>query len=159
MRIMTIAAALMALAAGTVLAAVQTPPGPRSRDLVEAAFKAWSGGTGSPFDLLADDASWTIVGRSAAAGTYTSKEAFLRDVIRPFNARMREPLKPTIRRIYEDGDTVIVFFDAVGKAKDGKPYVNTYAWFLQMRSGRIVQATAFFDSIVFDDLWTRVAAP
>ena len=43
-----------------------------------------------------------------------------------------------------------------GTAKDGKPYVNTYAWFLDMRDGKIVKASAFFDSIAFNDLWTRV---
>jgi ketosteroid isomerase-like protein len=39
---------------------------------------------------------------------------------------------------------------------DGKPYVNTYAWFLDMQAGDIVEASAFFDSIEFNDLWSRV---
>jgi uncharacterized protein len=128
----------------------------RNKAIVEASFRAWSSGTGSPFDLLADDATWTIVGRSVAAKTYESREAFMRDVIRPFNARMRAPLKPVIRHIYTDGDTVIVFFDAKGTAHDGKPYVNTYAWFLDMRDGKVIAASAFFDSIEFDELWARV---
>jgi uncharacterized protein len=130
----------------------------RNKALVEAGFKAWGAGTGSPYDLLADDATWTIVGRSAASKTYHGREAFMRDVIRPFNARMREPLKPSIRRTYADGDTVIVFFDAQGTARDGKPYVNTYAWFLELRDGKVVAASAFFDSLEFNELWARVAA-
>jgi ketosteroid isomerase-like protein len=129
----------------------------RNKELVEAGFKAWSAGTGSPYDLLADDATWTIVGRSAASKTYKGREAFMRDVIRPFNARMRDPLKPSIRRIYADGDTVIVFFDARGTARDGKPYVNTYAWFLELRDGKVIGASAFFDSLEFNELWARVA--
>ena len=40
---------------------------------------------------------------------------------------------------------------------DGKPYVNTYAWFLRMQDGWIVEAHAFFDSLAFDDFWRRVA--
>jgi uncharacterized protein len=128
----------------------------RNKAIVEASFKAWSDGTGSPFELLTDDATWTIVGRSAAAGTYKGREAFLRDVIRPFNARMREPLKPTIRRIVADGAMVVVFFDAKGLARDGVAYVNTYAWFMELRDGRVIDASAFFDSIAFDELWTRV---
>lgn len=129
----------------------------RNKSLVETSFKAWSNGTGSPYDLLADNATWTIVGRSAASKVYGSKEAFMRDVIRPFNARMRDPLKPSIRRIYADGDTVIVFFDARGTARDGKPYVNTYAWFLELKDGKVIAASAFFDSLEFNDLWTRVS--
>jgi hypothetical protein len=51
---------------------------------------------------------------------------------------------------------VIAHFDASGTARDGKPYVNSYAWILRMADGQIVEAYAFFDSKVFDDLWTRV---
>jgi uncharacterized protein len=128
----------------------------RNKSVVEASFKAWSDGTGSPFDLLAEDASWTIVGHSVASKTYEGKEAFMRDVIRPFNARMRDPLKPVIRRIYADGESVIIFFDAHGTARDGEPYANTYAWFFDMRDGRVVKAVAFFDSVEFNEFWTRV---
>lgn len=79
------------------------------------------------------------------------------EVIRPFNARMTVPLKPAIRRIYADGDTVVIFFDARATARDGQPYTNTYAWFLEMRAGKIIKASAFFDAIEFNDLWSRIA--
>lgn len=128
----------------------------RNRAAIAAALQAWADGTGSPYELLAPDARWTITGNSLGARTYESKEAFLRDVIRPFNARMGERLIPTVHRIYADGDTVIAHFDARGTARDGKPYVNSYAWILRMRGGQIVEAHAFFDAIAFDDLWTRV---
>jgi uncharacterized protein len=143
---------------------MSTPPSEtesRNRAAVEASFVAWRDGTGSPFDLLAADAQWTIVGRSDASGTYAGRAAFLDQVIGPFNARMRQGLRPTIRSLYADGDTVIVFFDASGIALDGEVYANTYAWFLEMRDGQVVRAHAFFDSVVFNDLWRRVspAAP
>lgn len=124
--------------------------------LIQQAFNAWAAGTGGPYDLLADDATWTITGNSLASKTYKNREAFMSEVIRPFNARMSERLKPKITRIYEDKGTVIVLFDANGTAKDGKPYSNTYAWFLDMREGKIVKSTAFFDSVAFNELWRRV---
>lgn len=127
-----------------------------NKALIQQAFDAWASGTGSPYDLLADDATWTIVGNSAASKTYGSREAFITEVIRPFNGRMSVGLKPTIRNMYAEGDTVIVFFDASGTARDGKPYVNTYAWFLDMRDGKVTNASAFFDSVVFNDFWSRV---
>jgi uncharacterized protein len=133
-----------------------TPEQVRNRDLIAHSFDAWRAGTGGPYDLLAEDAHWTITGNSLAARTYPSREAFLSEVIRPFNARMSKPLSPTIRRLYAEGDTVIAFFDASGLARDGKPYVNTYAWFLRMQDGLIVEAHAFFDSLAFDDFWRRV---
>ncbi|MGR9249127.1 nuclear transport factor 2 family protein [Rhizobium leguminosarum] len=153
-----IAAAILALVGLEARAAPQTltETERRNKTTVEAGFEAWAAGTGSPYDLLADDARWTIEGYSLASKTYPSREAFLREVIRPFNARMKAPLKPAIRNVYADGDTVIVFFDARGIARDGEPYANTYAWFLDMRDGRIVRASAFFDSVVFNAFWTRV---
>lgn len=81
----------------------------------------------------------------------------MKDVIRPFNARMTKPLVPTLHNLYADGDTVIALFDAGAIAKDGKPYRNTYAWFMKMRNGKMIEVTAFYDSLAFDDLWKRVS--
>ena len=128
----------------------------QNKAIVQASFEAWKAGTGSPYDLLSDDATWTIVGRSLASKTYGNREEFMSEVIRPFNARMSVGLKPTIRNLYADGDTVIVFFDTKGTARDGKPYANTYAWFLELRSGKVVKASAFFDSVEFNDFWQRI---
>jgi ketosteroid isomerase-like protein len=128
----------------------------RNKAAVRDRFDAWASGKGSPFELLAEDATWTITGRSAASRTYVGREAFLRDVIRPFNARMQAPLKPVVHDIFADGDTVVIFFDASAVTRDGKPYANTYTWYLDMRDGKVVKATAMFDSIEFNDLWSRV---
>ena len=141
---------------GNVMAQSKSESETRNRTLVQAGFDAWKAGTGSPFELLAEDASWTIVGNSDAASAYPNREAFLAQVIRPFNARMKEGIKPSVRGLYADGDAVIIFFDAAGMARDDKPYTNTYAWFFEMRDGKVVKASAFFDSLAFNDLWRRV---
>jgi ketosteroid isomerase-like protein len=57
---------------------------------------------------------------------------------------------------FADGATVIVVWDGRGIAHDGPPYENSYAWFMEMRDGTVVDATAFFDSIALHELWTRV---
>lgn len=113
---------------------------------------------GGPLPLLAPDATWTITGNSLAAKTYQSRDEFLNTVIKPFNARLTRPLVSTIRSLHSDGDTVIALFDGDATALDGKPYRNTYAWFMEMEDGKIVKATAFFDSIAFDDFWKRMQA-
>ncbi len=154
--ILAIAFAALASMAGIEARAGTTDAASGNKAIIQRAFAAWAAGTGGPYDLLADDAIWTITGNSLAARTYPSRESFMAEVIRPFNARMSGGLKPTIRNMYEEGDTVVIFFDAAGIARDGKPYTNTYAWFLGMREGRITNASAFFDSISFNDLWTRV---
>ncbi|TFV56118.1 nuclear transport factor 2 family protein [Mycobacterium sp. PS03-16] len=148
---------ILALPATTAHATTHDDLEARNLATVQRGFQAWTDGTGSPYDVLADDATWEITGNSLAARTYTGKEDFLANVIRPFNARMSQRLTPTVRDMYADGDTVVAVFDAEGTATDGVPYRNTYSWILQLADDRIVRATAFFDSIAFDDLWRRVA--
>jgi ketosteroid isomerase-like protein len=143
--------AILALASG---AEAQTAEA--NKAAVEAGFEAWKAGTGSPFDLLADEASWTIEGNSVASKRYPTKETFLAEVIRPFNARMSVGIKPTVRSVTAEADRVVILFDAAGTARDGKPYANTYAWFFRMAKSRVVEADAFFDAIAFNDLWARV---
>jgi ketosteroid isomerase-like protein len=155
LRGLTLAATVSTLSAiGGVAAADEVS----NKATVQKAFDAWAAGTGSPYDLLAHNLTWTITGNSAASRSYGSRDAFINEVIKPFNARMSVGLKPTIRNMYADGNTVIVFFDAAGTAKNGQLYKNTYAWFLDLDGGKIVKASAFFDSIAFDRLWALPAA-
>jgi hypothetical protein len=123
---------------------------------IARAFEEWAAGRGGPYALLADDATWTIVGNSPASRRYDSRQEFLDLVIGPFNARMASPLVPTVRALYAEGDWVIALFDASGTARDGKPYKNTYTWYLRLRDGQIVEAIAFFDTIEFTDFWERI---
>jgi ketosteroid isomerase-like protein len=127
-----------------------------NKEAVHAGFDRWRSGTGSPFDLLAPEAVWTIVGSSPLSKTY-SREEFLDQVIGPFNARMATPLVPTVHGIYADGDMVIILFEASATTKDNRPYHNTYTWYFQMKEGKVVKAIAFFDTREFDEFWARVA--
>lgn len=127
-----------------------------NKDRIRVAFEAWAAGTGGPFALLADDASWTIVGNSPVSRTYTSRQEFLDVVIDPFNARMSAPLRPTVRALYAEDDWIIVLFDATATARDGVPYANTYTWYMRVQGDAIVEVIAFFDTIEFTDLWNRV---
>lgn len=68
----------------------------RNKALVRASFERWVHGSGSPFELLLPDAEWTIVGSSPLSKTYHGTQAFLDEVIHPFNARMRTPLVPAV---------------------------------------------------------------
>ncbi|HEY1368522.1 MAG TPA: nuclear transport factor 2 family protein [Gaiellaceae bacterium] len=131
-----------------------------NREAIRAAFEAWQDGSAHVSDLFADDMVWRIEGRSAASREYASKRQFVDDVLAPFAARFSagEPFRPVrIRSITADGDTVVVLWDGHGVANDGQPYDNTYAWIMRLRDGLVVDGTALYDSIAFDDLWSRVA--
>lgn len=127
-----------------------------NKELVQASFDRWRAGTGGPFELLATNATWTIAGNSLVAKKYGTRDEFMDTVIEPFNARLSKPLVPKMRRLYSDGDTIIALFDGEAVALDGRPYRNTYAWFMEMREGKIVNVTAFFDALEFNEFWKRV---
>lgn len=131
-----------------------------NREIVADAFAAWSRGEGHVSSIFADEMTWEIVGRSRASGTYGSAREFSDQVLHPFGARFRPdaPFRPvTIRGIYADGDTVIVLWDGEGTTTAGTTYRNTYAWFMTLRGGKVIDGTAFYDSITFDELWDDVS--
>ena len=130
-----------------------------NREIIRQAFEAWRQGTSPITDVFAPGMVWRIEGHSAAAREYRGTQQFVDEVLAPFGARFAggEPFRPvTIRGVYADGDTVVVIWDGRGVANDGRPYENSYAWIMKLDNGKVVDGTAFFDSISFDDLWSRV---
>jgi uncharacterized protein len=130
-----------------------------NREIIRAAFEAWREGTAPIADVFAPEMVWRIEGHSLASREYRDKQQFVDEVLAPFGARFSaaQPFRPsTIRSVHADGDTVIVVWDGRGVANDGVPYENSYAWIMRMRDGKVVDGTAFYDSISFNDLWTRV---
>ena len=130
-----------------------------NRAIVRRAFERWRDGEAPIYELFAPDMTWRIEGRSLAAGDYADRQDFLDRVLAPFGARFTEgerfrPIR--IHAILADGDTVVVRWDGLGTANDGIAYENSYAWFMTLRDGLVVDAVAYFDSIAFDELWRRV---
>jgi ketosteroid isomerase-like protein len=131
-----------------------------NRETIRGAFQAWQDGTAPITDVFAPEMVWRIEGHSVASREYPDRQAFIDEVLAPFGARFAggERFRPvTIRSIHADADTVIVVWDGWGVANDGRPYENTYAWIMRLEDGRVVDGTAFYDSISFNDLWARVA--
>jgi ketosteroid isomerase-like protein len=131
-----------------------------NRETVRAAFTAWQDGSASITDLFAPQMVWRIEGHSVASREYPDRQAFVDKVLTPFGARFAngERFRPVIiRAIVADGDTVVVVWDGRGVANDGRPYANSYAWIMRLAAGLVVDGTAFYDSISFNDLWSRVA--
>ncbi|MBA2949656.1 nuclear transport factor 2 family protein [Streptomyces himalayensis] len=133
-----------------------------NRQIVADAFAAWAAGTGYIADIFAPDMRWEIVGRSAASKTYDSAKQFAEEVLQPFGARFSAdaPFRPVnIRAVYadEEQDTVTVVWDGEGTTIAGTRYRNTYAWFMTLEDGKVVDGTAFYDSIAFNELWQTVS--
>lgn len=120
-----------------------------NKGAVEASFQQWQDGKGSPFSLLSKDMRWTIAGSNRFAGTY-ERGPFIKDIVEPFSQRLKEPLKPTRWEVYEDGNIVIIHFDAEAPLINGGQYRNSYAWFFTFRNGEVSEVTAFLDMPAFE---------
>ena len=134
---------------------------PANREIVTGAFAAWMNGTGDVGSIFADDMTWEIAGRSAASKKYPSTRQLLDEVLQPFGARFSaaDPFRPvTIRAVYDDEEqgTVIVVWDGRGTTTAGTVYENSYVWILSLSDGKVVDGTAFYDSIAFNELWDTV---
>jgi ketosteroid isomerase-like protein len=130
-----------------------------NRELMTTTFEAWRDGA-EPFpDTWATDMVWRLEGHSIASREYASKHEYVEEFVKPFGARFLPSQRfraTNIRSVHADGDTVIVLWDARGIAIDGKPYENTYAFFMQMRDRKVVELTALTDSISLNELLERV---
>jgi uncharacterized protein len=131
---------------------------PSNRQIVADAFNAWMNGAGYVASIFADDMTWEITGRSAASGKYANAREFEDKVLAPFGARFGadDPFRPiAIRAVYDDGEqgTVVVVWEGRGTTTAGTTYDNTYAWIMTLRDGKVVDGTAFYDSIAFNELW------
>jgi uncharacterized protein len=133
-----------------------------NRQIVADAFAAWMNGSGYVTSIFAEDMTWEIVGHSAASAKYPDTKTFVDEVLHPFGARFThdQPFRPvTIRGIYSDDSqsTVVVIWDGRGVTTAGTVYENTYAWIMKLSGGKVVDGTAFYDSISFNELWAKVA--
>ena len=45
--------------------------------------------------------------------------------------------------------------DGHAVACDGRPYDNTYSWFLRVADGRVREAVAFYDGATLEDVFDR----
>ncbi|MBB4859351.1 ketosteroid isomerase-like protein [Novosphingobium chloroacetimidivorans] len=154
----TIVAMAVLLAAVPPAAAAAAPqarlaassPEAGNRAFIREAFERWAAGDADFFDLLVDDVTWHIAGFDpVVARTYHGRQALLDGAVRPLAARLTGTLRPTVRRIWADGDDVIVHWDGEAAVYDGTRYRNTYLWILTVKDRRIVAVTAFLDNAAF----------
>lgn len=114
--------------------------------LIQKAFDDWRAGQGGIFQLLADDAVWVVAGNSPVSGTYRTREAFMKDAVKPITDKLATPIVPTVRQIVAQGQHVVALWDGQATAKDGSRYENSYSWHMQLENGRITRVTAFLDT-------------
>ena len=131
-----------------------------NNQMVTAAFDRWAaGGSGFFTEMLSPDVVWTIEGSGLSAGTYRGRDDFNARAVRPFVSRLRTPVRPVSKRIWAEGDHVIINWVGEAIARDGKPYRNHYVWIFRMQGDKAVEVNAFLDLAPYEDVIRRIPAP
>jgi hypothetical protein len=89
---------MTAITTGPMMARTQSEES-KNEEIIHQGFAKWANGTGSFFDLLADDVEWTIIGSSPISKTYTSRKQFLEQAIAPINERLSVKIVPRVQGI------------------------------------------------------------
>jgi ketosteroid isomerase-like protein len=129
---------------------------PASGQVVRRSFEDWKNGTASFESIFAPDVKWEVVGGSSDSAMYLTAQEFADEVLTPFVQRFKsdKPFRPVrIRRIYVDGETVIVIWDGAGSTIADEAYERTYAWLMVIENGQVVSGTAYFDGPSFGEFW------
>lgn len=126
-----------------------------NKRIVDAAFARWEAGGSHLFEeLLAPDVVWTIHGSGPSAGTLHGRDTLIEQAVRPLTERLSSPLRPVQRRLWGDGEHVIVQWEGAADLADGSRYV----WILRMQGGKAVEVDAFLDLPAYDAVLQRPSA-
>jgi len=96
------------------------------------------------FANMSDQVSWLIPGNLPVSGLKKGKGALL-DFARSAAKLFPNGLTTEIRRVYGDGDAVIVELSNTGKLANGRDYANEYFVF-EIEGGKIRRVREYVDT-------------
>lgn len=67
---------------------------------------------------------------------------------------MLSPLRPILIDVFQDGDTVIILFEAQATMINGDIYRNSYAWFFTMEGNEVKKVRVVLDLDASNKLMT-----
>jgi ketosteroid isomerase-like protein len=114
--------------------------------LLEAIFAALATGDSRPFvAAMADDVTWTVMGRTPWSKTYEGKAAVL-GLLRELGSRLADRYRATASLILADGDHVVVTARGQATTRSGAPYDNDYCFIYRLERGAIREVTEYLDT-------------
>ncbi|MFI6309818.1 nuclear transport factor 2 family protein [Nocardia fusca] len=115
------------------------------------------------FEMFADDADWTVMGKSTIAKPgAVSKDVFIEQMLtsggslhpeRREQSVFPDGLQQTIHTVIGEGDHVVLEAESYSVAKNGNTYNNTYSVHFFFRNGKIQTVREYSDT---HHAWTAV---
>jgi len=124
-----------------------------NKELVTKTWDAFAkGDIKTAFANMSDEISWLIPGNLPnLSGLRKGKPAIL-DFARAAGKIFTGGLKSEIKRVYGDGDTVIVEMTNRGKLFNGRDYENEYCFVFEVEAGKIRRVREYVDTQKVKDL-------
>jgi len=104
------------------------------------------------FTLMADDATWTIIGKpelTSAAGTKNKTENI--EAMKGIGMAFPKGLRMTIKATTAEGDRVALEAESYGETSSGKIYNNLYHILVEFRDGKILAIREYCDTLHIKD--------
>jgi len=112
-----------------------------------------SGNADAMLALMADNATWTVMGRPdrfALAGTKT--KAQFAELFKGIGSVMPKGLRVTPKALTAEGDRVAVEAESYGEHANGKIYNNQYHFLVEVRDGKVQAVREYLDTIHAQDV-------
>ena len=97
------------------------------------------------FANMSDEVSWLIPGNLPVSGLKKGKPGIL-EFLRGAAKLFPGGLKSEIRRVYADGDVVIIELTNRGKLANGRDYENEYCFIYEIEGGKIRRVREYVDT-------------
>ena len=115
----------------------------------EIARKTWEAAVRGEIDTatasLADEVSWLLPASVNPGGPLKGKQA-VAGFFKSLGTAFPGGLKTEIRRVYGDGDTVLMELTNRGQTTKGRQYENEYCFVLEFEGGKIRRVREYTDT-------------
>jgi hypothetical protein len=117
-----------------------------NKQLVTNFWNAFSAGDiKTAFASLSDEISWLIPGNLEISGLRKGKAEIL-NFARSAAKQFPNGLNSEVRRVYADGDTVLIEMTNRGKLFNGRDYENEYCFVFEIEAGKIRRVREYVDT-------------
>jgi uncharacterized protein len=99
---------------------------------------------------LAEDARWTVMGRTSWSRTYQGKAAINAELIGPLAAQYAGPYRRDTLQLIGAGDWVVARCQGDVMLGTGERYDNQYCFWFRLRDGLIVEIIEYGDTALVE---------
>jgi len=118
-----------------------------NKELVTNFWNAFSkGDIKTAFASLSDEVSWLIPGNLPNLSGLRKGKAEILNFARGAAQMFPGGLKSELRRVYCDGDTVLIEMTNRGKLFNGRDYENEYCFVFEIEAGKIRRVREYVDT-------------